>query len=474
MASKKTVNAENLTTLGAPRLAAILLDLAAEQAAVKRRLRLELAGQEGGEQIAAEITKRITSLRNAKSYVHWQRRPEFVRDLDMTRSMIVENVAAARPDLALDLMWRFMELAKAVFARVDDSRGTISAVFRAACDDLGPLAVKAKPSPDGLAERVFQAVTQNDYGEYDQVIAAIFPALGKAGSTALRRKLQPLLAQRSAASGPMGGDVGICRALADLADAEGDVDAYIAALPQDLAKLSFYAAQIGQRLVAAGRAAEAIRYLEAARPQPRAAGRMADAELYLLDVDTPDEQWQAAYIDALAATGQPEEAQRLRWSGFEERLSVAFLRTYLRALPDFDDVIASDRAMELALKYPSFPMALTFFHEWPEPRYAARLVIERHGEIDGNMYYLLTPVAQWLENTQPLAATLLRRALINDTLEGSKSTRYKHAAKHLAECASLAPLIEHFGQFESHAAYEKRLREGHSRKTSFWLGAGSR
>jgi hypothetical protein len=47
------------------------------------------------------------------------------------------------------------------------------------------------------------------------------------------------------------------------------------------------------------------------------------------------------------------------------------------------------------------------------------------------MYYLLDPAAQLIEGKHPLAATLLLRAMIEDTLDGAKSTRYKHAARHL-------------------------------------------
>jgi hypothetical protein len=36
-------------------------------------------------------------------------------------------------------------------------------VFRAACDDLGTIAAQAKPDPVPLAERVFKALTHNDY-----------------------------------------------------------------------------------------------------------------------------------------------------------------------------------------------------------------------------------------------------------------------------------------------------------------------
>ena len=162
MAAKKTVAvaADNLVRLGAERLAEILLELAGEQPGIKRRLRFELAGEAGGEMIAAEMNKRITTLRSARSFIDWQKRADFVRDLDLTRTTITERVGRSRPDLALDLMWRFMALAEPVINRVDDSNGTVGAVFRAACDDLGALAAKAKPDPIALADHVFAAVDE--------------------------------------------------------------------------------------------------------------------------------------------------------------------------------------------------------------------------------------------------------------------------------------------------------------------------
>jgi hypothetical protein len=47
MASKKTIAADNLAALGADRFAAILVELADDNADVKRYLRFELAAQMG-------------------------------------------------------------------------------------------------------------------------------------------------------------------------------------------------------------------------------------------------------------------------------------------------------------------------------------------------------------------------------------------------------------------------------------------
>jgi hypothetical protein len=169
-------------------------------------------------------------------------------------------------------------------------------------------------------------------------------------------------------------------------------------------------------------------------------------------------------VDALDG----ERAQQLRRAAFEERLSSGSLRAYLKKLPDFEDVEAEDRAMRHALGFRNFSAALYFFHEWPDPAHAAQLVLERASEIDGNAYYLLDPVARQIEGRHPLAATLLRRAMIDDTLQGAKSSRYKHAARHLLECQSLATMIRDYGTFETDEAFTSRLRASHARKSGFW------
>jgi hypothetical protein len=469
MAAKKTVvvAADNLVRLGAERLAGILLELADEQPAVKRRLRFELAGEAGGELIAAEMNKRITTLRSARSFVDWQKRPDFVRDLDLTRTTITERVGRSRPDLALDLMWRFMALAEPVINRVDDSNGTVGAVFRAACDDLGALAARAKPNPITLADHVFAAVTKNDYGEFDGLIPAIFSALGQPGISALKARLTAAMPKRAATDRFDSRAATVRRALQDLADSEGDVDAYIALVPGKDRTLPYLAAEIGRRLLEAGRATEAVATLEAGTPKKRTTRGDLD-DLHGPGWDGPDAEWESVYIDALNATGQGEQAQQMRWAAFEDRLSVERLRSYLKALPDFEDVLAEERAMEHALHFQNFPIALHFFHEWPAHRQAADLIVARHGEMDGNLYYLLDPAAQWLEGAHPLAATLLRRTMIEDTLDGAKSTRYRHAARHLAECQAMALLISDYGRFEAHEVFVSRLRAKHSRKSGFW------
>ena len=63
------VNLANLEALGARRLAELLLELGIEDAGIKRRLRLELSAEAGTEAIAGAICKRLTALRQGRSFV---------------------------------------------------------------------------------------------------------------------------------------------------------------------------------------------------------------------------------------------------------------------------------------------------------------------------------------------------------------------------------------------------------------------
>ena len=157
-----------------------------------------------------------------------------------------------------------------------------------------------------------------------------------------------------------------------------------------------------------------------------------------------------------------------RWGCFEQFFDASHLRDYLKRLPDFDDVEAEERALAFVQASPNFHEALWFLAHWPDVDRAADLVLARSAELDGDHYHILVPAAEALEAKHPLAATLIRRALIDFALTAARSSRYRHAARHLLECQGLAGQIEDFGIFGTHEAYRARLKAEHGRKASFW------
>ena len=244
-------------------------------------------------------------------------------------------------------------------------------------------------------------------------------------------------------------------ALRDIAESEGDADAFIDTYQgRDLANPRF-ASEIALQLLRSGRAEEALDYLDRAVPstENRHFGQT---------------EWTDARISVLDALQRADEAQAVRLASFQAQLSPSHLRAYLDRLPDFDDVEAENRALDAVVQHPNVHAALAFLVGWPAYERAAQLVYSRIKEIDGDRYELLDPAAVALEGKYPLAAVLLRRALIEVTLQKGRATRYKHAARHVREIDSLNAQLKNYADFETHDQFMARLLRTHPRKTGFW------
>jgi hypothetical protein len=473
--ARTALNAKNLAALGTERLAELLIELSDGSAAVKRRLRLELAGAQSPTELAREVRKRLATLARSRSFVDWQGIRSLADDVN-AQHRAIKRVAETDSREALDLLWRLMALAPVLFARCDDSNGTLGSIFHNARQTIGDVASAAGTDPAILANQTYDALVANDYGQFDGLIGILAPALGTAGLDHLRQRMTDLSNRPIAkpaekdrvrigwsSSGPIYADemaersrVSTVRhALQDIADAVGDVDAFIAQFDPETRKVPKIAAAIARRLLGAGRAEEAWQAIAAAE-------RRDDGWNW------PDVEWQNARIDVLDALGRTDDAQAVRWQCFERALSATYLRAYLKHLPDFDDVEAERWALDHAERSPSLLQALSFLVSWPALDRAANLVLRRADELDGDHYEVLTGAADALAGRYPLAALLVLRSMIDFSLTRARSARYRHAARHLADCAGLSSAIADFGRFEPHAAYEARLRREHGRKTAFW------
>ncbi|MBP2443166.1 DUF6880 family protein [Rhizobium leguminosarum] len=474
MAAKTTLNAKNLESLGAQRLAVLLIEISTGSAAHKRRLRMELAGNHGSVEIAREVRKRLASIARARTFINWHKVKALKSDLETQRKTITETVAADNPEEAFELIWQLLALADSIFERSKAGSESLIQSFQQACEDAGVIAASAKIEIAPLADRVFRAVQNDGYGLYENLIAAMTPALGHAGLD----RVKNLLVQWSeepedkpaedkhevigwGSAGPIYEDeiyatsreLTVRIALQEIADVQGDVDAYIALQPAETRKVPTVAAEIADRLLKAGRAKEAFDALGEVDTRSRG--------------DMPLE-WQLAHVATLEALGRADEAQAYRWACFEQSLHHQHLKAFLKRLPDFDDIEAEEKAFAHAQAFPDIHRALAFYLNWPAPAEAAKLVIRRKAELDGDLYELMPPAAEALAEKHPLAATFVLRSMIDFTLDSGRSSRYKYAARHLADCASFAPHIDDFGNAKSHDAYVADLKRRHGKKHGFW------
>jgi hypothetical protein len=283
-------------------------------------------------EVAREVRKRLSTIARSRSFVDWQNRKALVEDLETQRRAIFDQVGRADPAEALDLMWRFMELANSVFERCADSSGTVIGIFHAACSDLGEFASAVNPDAKALAERVFDALNENDYGQYDDLIEVLAPMLGHQGLEHLKARFielskapveKPREQDRKVigwgSGGPFYADESAARqrdstiglALQTIADLQGDVDAFIAQQSPRARTVPKVAAEIALRLLAAGRAEEAWTAINA------------------IDEDRPGWipfEWEETRLEVMEALGRSEEAQAFQWACFERTLDAEHLR----------------------------------------------------------------------------------------------------------------------------------------------------
>jgi hypothetical protein len=364
-ASLKKVTAENLVNLGAERLAEILVGVADVRPELKRRLRMELAAEQGAEHLAVEIDKRLASLETSRSKILWRQRPSFVRDVDVLRGLIAKRLAELDRQAALDRMWLFMDLAKRLGLRVRDRDGELAAVFLRAAGDIGALLTEV--DPDRAAGALVDAMIKAPFDWAEWLAMVLVQTAPEMAEAALRLM--------SVKRGAVPGWIPLIR---QLADAAGDVDAYMSSYTDDALRTPSAAADVAKRLLASGRVDETGRVLEAAAPpanEPRSSlsGRGKTAG--------PDFDWETAWIDYLEQSGQGGAAQSARWASFERTLSVDRARAFTRRLTDFEDVEAEGRAFEFASNHPDFQQGLAFLMAWPAMSEAARMIEARSDDV---------------------------------------------------------------------------------------------
>jgi hypothetical protein len=530
MAGRASLNAKNLEALGPARLAALLLQHTEGNAAARRALRLALAEQRGPLEMAQEVRKRLAAVERSSSWLDQKRRDALLADLDRQRQAMVGPIAAHDPDLAVELLWRFLDLAKSLQDRCDCSDEAELPLFHRASADLGQVACRAKGSTAALAEQVAAAWLENEGGEYDHLIAHLKEALKPDGLRLLRQMMEaqrPLrrseVKQADGEGASFDGDEdeaaenGNSYIYAPIFNSdyepdgdqdfeaeydvdfesdyddesesgyeEDDEDYDLDPDPHDrgqtvrLAMLAI-ADALGdaEAYLAEYRDHEPIalkRPLVAARVAQRltAAGRAEEA-LALLDAAQPlphqtppgPGPWIDARIAALDQLERGEEAQQWRRTFALLRLSNQHLRDYLKRLPAFEDGEAQERALDLVLEHPYLGPALEFLHHWPDRRRCASLILARPAELDRVDEKVLGVVAEALEADQPLAATLCLRALIESIVEQARSNRYRHAVRHLASCRRLAGAIAAWGTIPDHNSYIHELLYAYGHRVGF-------
>lgn len=453
MARKPSLTLESLIELGAPKLAALILDETKANAPFRKRANAALAGAQGADVVAALIDRRLAALEKARSMVDWRKERDFAGDLKATADTILGELAALDPALAFPRLVRFLATHGDVFGRVDDSSGRLQNVYWGAAERTPELL--GKMAPDALVDVVAilaAALKKDTHNLMAHAAILAVPLLPDVATADFDATLARTVGHQEAV-------LSIRQAIAEK---RGDLDAYVA-LEERRSPYARNALRVAEKLLEAKRHDDALKWV-------RGTGGGVVGHMSIENVPyarTPySRELERATLEAriLTAKGDRKGAQSLRWAAFEKTLDVQTLRDYVAALDDFQEFDELDRAFAVAEASRSPEAALGFFVAWPAMDRAAKLVLAKRGKWEGRYYGVLLEAASTLEGGHPAAATVLYRALIDDILGRGNSVAYGYGARYLAQLADLANADD----AEDHTSYLSGLKAAHGRKYGFW------
>ena len=120
------------------------------------------------------IERRLAMLAEMDGYHDWRAAASVGADIDTIRQDIMESVLPEDPESAAGRLEQLVDLEHFLFETADDSDGEISGALRAVVDDWGRAwSSVANRDAETVAELVFDAFTENDYGVLDEVIPAL-------------------------------------------------------------------------------------------------------------------------------------------------------------------------------------------------------------------------------------------------------------------------------------------------------------
>jgi uncharacterized Zn finger protein len=96
----------------------------------------------------------------------------------------------------------------------------------------------------------------------------------------------------------------------------------------------------------------------------------------------------------------------------------------------------------------------------------------RLGEIRGEAYWTLRPVAERLRESHPVAAILLYRQMADAVLQRGQSQYYDHAVRDLIAAERLVPKVEDWLDHRPQEAYRQHVGTEHRQKRAFWERMG--
>jgi hypothetical protein len=175
-------------------------------------------------------------------------------------------------------------------------------------------------------------------------------------------------------------------------------------------------------------------------------------------------------IQAFLEDGQLKSAQDVRWKTFLRTLEAKYYCDFMKKSADSDKDNYRQEAMKVINKNPRLDLVVFFLDEIQEYKLLGDFMLQKHEPLSRSVNVsLLRKLSKTLAiNAQYLAATVIRRELVNNVLAAAKSKYYNYAVSDLKLAVDYGSQVIDWQNFPNNGEYLAELQTKHGKKYSFW------
>ena len=258
-ASPRRVNAATLAGLGAERLADLLAAAAKTDAVLKRALTLEVAIEP--ERLAEELDRQITRMRTSTGRLTAVRAAKLAREVAHLVDVAAEKLGGSNAVGGALRLFDITSLGPSLLGRRTGEGGPLLEALLSVPQRAADLVARM---PEADQARIIDPMHQAFLADPRGVAARLPAQVGAALRPPARRMLREVVeAELAASAGAVPDLVALTTVLGQIADTEGDVNAFLSAQQRRAAPLRDHVGS-ARRLLDVGRVTEAAALLDAA------------------------------------------------------------------------------------------------------------------------------------------------------------------------------------------------------------------
>ena len=198
-------------------------------------------------------------------------------------------------------------------------------------------------------------------------------------------------------------------------------------------------------------------------------GQAEKALEYLPDFNAP--AWNASgdrvRLQALESLGRKDEANAKRLKNVAKYPSSYTVSEYLKNLDATETETAKERLRTVILESSISPITRAeALIELGDTADAAEMICQNAAAVKEESYYAQSDLAKKLDAQEPVAATILYRGAVEQTLAEAKPKNYRYAVSYLKKLQKLEVLIQDWQGQEAHASWWTQTHAKHALKTS--------